>query len=302
MPPERIVDVLALMGDAVDNIPGVAGIGDKGARDLVREFGAVEAVLENADKVKRAAYREGLKNHRDDALLSKRLATLRSDVPIALDLEALRRQEPDRAAAHALFTELEFARPRQGVRARGAAVVGHHRLASSGGRARGPGRAARTAAGRVSVAVVVTATEPMRAQLLGLALATAPGGATYVPLGHASLDGPAEVAPAPCSRAPAAAPRETLPSASSPPTPSATSSLLARAGITGGAGLRRDRRLLPAQPRPACLQPRRALGSSSWASVDASGAEIAGPARFGRRDAPRPPARKPTSSCAWPIP
>ena len=89
MPPERIVDVLALMGDSVDNIPGVAGIGDKGARDLVREYGPVEAVLDNADKVKRAAYREGLKTHRAEALLSKRLATLRRDVPIALDLEAL---------------------------------------------------------------------------------------------------------------------------------------------------------------------------------------------------------------------
>jgi DNA polymerase-1 len=61
VPPERIVDVLALMGDSVDNIPGVKGIGDKGARDLVREYGPVEAVLDNADQVKRAAYREGLK-------------------------------------------------------------------------------------------------------------------------------------------------------------------------------------------------------------------------------------------------
>ena len=78
VPPERFVDVLALVGDAVDNIPGVAGIGDKGARDLVREFGPVEAVLENADKVKRAAYREGLKTHREEALLSKHLVTLRT--------------------------------------------------------------------------------------------------------------------------------------------------------------------------------------------------------------------------------
>jgi len=73
VPPERIVDVLALVGDAVDNVPGVPGIGDKGARDLVREFGSLEAVLDNADSVKRASYREGLQNHREDALLSKRL-------------------------------------------------------------------------------------------------------------------------------------------------------------------------------------------------------------------------------------
>ena len=109
VPPSRVVDVMALMGDAVDNIPGVKGIGDKGARDLIREFGSVEAALDHADEVKRAAYREGLKNHREDALLSKRLATVRSDVPVTLDLQALKRQEPDRAKAHALFTELEFA-------------------------------------------------------------------------------------------------------------------------------------------------------------------------------------------------
>src|SRR5260370_11221390 len=108
VPPERVADVLALVGDAVDNIPGVPGIGDKGARDLVREFGPVEPVLENADKAKRATYREGLRNHRDAALLSKHLVTLRRDLPVTLDLPALRRQEPDRGAAHALFKELEF--------------------------------------------------------------------------------------------------------------------------------------------------------------------------------------------------
>jgi DNA polymerase-1 len=108
VPPSQVVDVLALMGDAVDNIPGVKGIGDKGARDLIREFGSVEAALDRADEVKRAAYREGLKQHREEAILSKRLATLRRDVPVSLDLAALVRHEPDRASAHALFTELEF--------------------------------------------------------------------------------------------------------------------------------------------------------------------------------------------------
>ena len=119
VPPERIVDVLALVGDSVDNVPGVAGIGDKGARDLVREFGPLEAVLENADKVKRAAYREGLKAHRAEALLSKQLVTLREDVPVALDLEALRLAGPDRVrGARALQgARVPGARPR--VRAGG---------------------------------------------------------------------------------------------------------------------------------------------------------------------------------------
>src|SRR5512136_931057 len=91
VPPERIVDVLALVGDSVDNVPGVPGIGDKGARDLVREFGTVESVLEHADEVKRAAYREGLKVHREEALLSKRLVTLRTDAPVEPHLDAPRR-------------------------------------------------------------------------------------------------------------------------------------------------------------------------------------------------------------------
>jgi len=80
----------------------------QGARDLVREFGSVEEVIANADKVKRAAYREGLKGHAADALLSKQLVTLRRDVPVRLDLDAIARREPDRPACHALFKELEF--------------------------------------------------------------------------------------------------------------------------------------------------------------------------------------------------
>ena len=108
VPPERIVDVLALVGDAVDNVPGVPGIGDKGARELVREYGSLEAVLAHAGEIKRKAYREGLERNRDRALLSRQLTTLRTDAPVTLDLEALRRREPDRAAAHALFKELEY--------------------------------------------------------------------------------------------------------------------------------------------------------------------------------------------------
>jgi DNA polymerase I len=108
VPPERVVDVLALVGDAVDNVPGVPGIGDKGARDLVKEFGSLEAVLDNASNVKRKAYREGLEQHRESAILSKRLVTLRTDAPVTFDPVAVHRSQPDMDAAHALFTELEF--------------------------------------------------------------------------------------------------------------------------------------------------------------------------------------------------
>ena len=192
VPPERIVDVLALVGDAVDNIPGVAGIGDKGARDLVREFGTVEAVLDNADKVKRAAYREGLKAQRAEALLSKQLATLRRDVPVALDLDALRFVGPDNAAAHALFKELEFQVLAREFAPEVSTASAEHRLAMSVPELEEIVAAAR-AAGRLALGVVVTSEQAMRAHPLGLALSWAPGRSAYVPLGHSAIDLPQAV-------------------------------------------------------------------------------------------------------------
>jgi len=108
VPPEKVVDVVALMGDAIDNIPGAKGIGEKGARSLILQFGSVEAALENYESVKQKNYREALRDQRDPILLSKKLATLHTDVPIALDLEQLRRSEPDRQALAQLFSELGF--------------------------------------------------------------------------------------------------------------------------------------------------------------------------------------------------
>ncbi|HWW94534.1 MAG TPA: DNA polymerase, partial [Vicinamibacteria bacterium] len=189
VPPERVVDVLALVGDAVDNIPGVPGIGDKGARDLVREFGPVEAVLENADRVKRAAYREGLKAHREDALLSKQLATLRADVPVELDLAAFARREPDGAAAHALFTELEFQALAREFAPPVVAAATEHQIVTRMEDVDALLKEAR-AAGQVSLGLVATNHEPMRARLLGVALATHPGRAAYIPLGHSPLEAP----------------------------------------------------------------------------------------------------------------
>jgi len=108
VPPEKVVDVMALRGDAVDNIPGAPGIGDKGSVDLIVEFGSVEAVLDHAADVKRKSYRESLEQNRDAVLLSKELVTIDSHVPLALDLKAMETQAPDIEACRELFTELEF--------------------------------------------------------------------------------------------------------------------------------------------------------------------------------------------------
>jgi DNA polymerase-1 len=108
VPPEKVVDVMALRGDSVDNIPGAPGIGDKGSVELIKEFGTVEAVLDRAAEVKRKAYRESLEQNRDAVLLSKELVTIDTHVPLPLDLGAMETQPPDLEACRALFTELEF--------------------------------------------------------------------------------------------------------------------------------------------------------------------------------------------------
>jgi DNA polymerase-1 len=108
VPPDKVVDVMALRGDTVDNIPGAPGIGDKGSVDLIIEFGSVEAVLDRAAEVKRKSYRESLEQNRDAVLLSKELVTIDCHVPLALDLHAMETSPPDIEAARELFTELEF--------------------------------------------------------------------------------------------------------------------------------------------------------------------------------------------------
>ncbi len=108
VPPERVVDVMALRGDSIDNIPGAPGIGDKGSVELIKRFGTVEAALDRAAEVERRTYRESLQNNREAVLMSKKLATIDCDVPIGLDVNAMKAGEPDIQALRALFTELEF--------------------------------------------------------------------------------------------------------------------------------------------------------------------------------------------------
>jgi DNA polymerase-1 len=108
VPPDKVIDVMALRGDAIDNVPGAPGIGDKGSVDLIKEFGTVEAVLDRAAEVKRKSYRESLEQNREAVLLSKELVTIHCNVPVPLDLEAMETQDLDLEACRELFTELEF--------------------------------------------------------------------------------------------------------------------------------------------------------------------------------------------------
>jgi DNA polymerase-1 len=106
--PGQVADLLALKGDAIDNIPGAPGIGEKGARDLIEQFGSVTAALDRAAEVTKKMARESLQNNRDRILLSLQLATIHCDVPIPFDLEALAVREPDIDTLKPLYKELEF--------------------------------------------------------------------------------------------------------------------------------------------------------------------------------------------------
>ena len=108
VPPAQVADVMALMGDSIDNIPGAKGIGDKGARELIRRFGSVEAALDHASEVENKRYREALLNCRAQVILSKQLARIAAEAPVELDWDLLARREPDFAALRDLYADLGF--------------------------------------------------------------------------------------------------------------------------------------------------------------------------------------------------
>ena len=105
--PTQVIDILGLMGDAVDNIPGCPGVGEKTASKLVQDFGSIENLIENTDKLK-GALKEKIENNIEQIKTSKWLATIKTDVPIQLDMEMLKMEEPNQEALQKIFEELEF--------------------------------------------------------------------------------------------------------------------------------------------------------------------------------------------------
>jgi DNA polymerase-1 len=194
--PERVVDYLALVGDSSDNVPGVPGIGDKTARELVNEYGDLESILKAAPDIKGKRPREALLGNPERARLSKTLVTIRDDVPVELDAEALRTKSSNIAALRPLLVELEFTTllrdiDRETPRAAAGekAVVATRvvddvsALAALVDQVR---RAGHVALRTVTVPEPSTAprTDSLRARLVGLALSTMPGEAWYLPFAH----------------------------------------------------------------------------------------------------------------------
>src|SRR5438067_11226488 len=111
IPPELIPDFIGLKGDTSDNIPGVPGIGDKTAAELLQRFGSLEGVLEHVDDISGAKRKQNLIEHADDARLSKLLATIKRDIPLDLDVSAFTSQPPDRSRLRDVFREFELREP-----------------------------------------------------------------------------------------------------------------------------------------------------------------------------------------------
>ena len=105
---DKLVDLLGLMGDSIDNIPGAPGIGSKGAVQIIQEFGSIENALANWESVKHKKYRESLRDNADLIRQSRELARIRIDLDVPLELDKIKTRPPDRAAAYELFHELEF--------------------------------------------------------------------------------------------------------------------------------------------------------------------------------------------------
>lgn len=106
--PAQVIDVMALRGDSIDNIPGAPGIGDKGSVEIIRRFGTLENALDHAGEVEKRTYRESLLNNRDNILWSKQLVTIDCNVPVEFKLETMVASDPDADALRSLFNELEF--------------------------------------------------------------------------------------------------------------------------------------------------------------------------------------------------
>ena len=199
VPPDRLLDVRALVGDPSDNIPGVKGIGEKGAAKLIGEYGSLDALLERAGEVKAKKAREGLENHADDARLSRELATLRRDVPLDAAWAGLERREPDVERLREMYTRLGFTRlldtlGTTGDGAGAGAAVGEDGSATEVTLVQDDAglatlRSTLSEAKSIALHPVMTEGTAVSARLHGLALSTEAGRASYLAVaGEGLLD------------------------------------------------------------------------------------------------------------------
>ena len=201
VPPAHVTDYLALVGDTSDNVPGVRGIGEKTAQELVGTFGSLDNILAHAAEIPKKRPREALIEHADLARLSKQLVTIRDDVDVELDLDKLKIVEPDRDRLRGLYVELEFHTIVKDIAPSPAEVVVERpktnyvtvdsvaMLEKVIARARQAPHVAIDTEAAIDPASP-TEMDPLRATLVGIGLAVAPGEAYYMSFGHRDWEEP----------------------------------------------------------------------------------------------------------------
>lgn len=187
VPPEKVTDLLGLMGDASDNVPGIPGVGEKTALELIQQFGDLESVLANAHKVKRKNISQNLKEHSDLARLSKKLVTIETSVPFELDLNSLSRREFNLPELKELFKELEFTRFLQEITSREAqeetrylTIEKEEEIKEILSRIE--------IKGEFAIDTETSSLNPIEAELVGISLSLEKGEAFYIPVGHKGED------------------------------------------------------------------------------------------------------------------
>jgi DNA polymerase-1 len=202
VPPSLVTDYMALVGDTSDNVPGVKGVGEKTAQELVSTYGTLDNILAHAHELTKKRPREALAMYREEAILSKELVTIRDDLPVTLDLDSMRIQQPDVERLRSLFVELEFNALAKALPASNAPPVAtaeadapakpptkYKTVESVAEVAKAVARAREVGSIAIDTDVVMTAPElealdPLRSALVGISIATAPGEAYYLPLAH----------------------------------------------------------------------------------------------------------------------
>ena len=183
VPPEKVTEFLALMGDTSDNVPGVPGVGEKTALELIREFGSLENVLKSAELVKRKNVQKGLKEHADLARLSKRLVTIDTNVPFELELSRLKREDFDLPRLKELFKELEFTKLLQEISGMEKEEKVNYRIIKSEKELEKLISKLKKI-GEFALDTETTNLNPIDAELVGISFSCKEKEAYYVPVGH----------------------------------------------------------------------------------------------------------------------
>lgn len=191
VPPEQMVEIMGLMGDASDNIPGIDGIGEKTAQSLIKQYGTIENLLARAHEITKPKLKQSLTEHAELARLSRGLAVLHADVPIEISYDALKPKAPDNAALLKILRELEFTSLLKYVTQEPAEAVSYEmvfeehdfqelaRLLSS--------------AKEFCFDTETTSPDPIQAELVGISFCIKPHHAYYLPLGHFYLGAPKQL-------------------------------------------------------------------------------------------------------------